>query len=342
MRENRSLERRRGRDTLFILSMAALSCLTAGAQELGDGEVLFVSSEPFGAAIMVNGEPTGLATPAILRLAPGGVTLQLTRPGHEPATVQVDSGNRVHEFLPARYVTVETPEEATGDGTTLPLGEYRLERDGNLLLIAPQYEREELRTALQILFPVSLAAAAGMGAWSYFAPPEETALALWPAVAAQLVAAGIGTAAASLEIDRTRFLEAWQPPEEPYYPRAASRLRDEAAHALERGDIPGAVALYSRLRSDHPEAPGVPEALYTEGRLAALGEDGIRARELLLELVTRYPVLEYYDRALLQLARLASTDGDRAQTEAYLDRITYTDPSVTREEVNALRNLLLE
>jgi hypothetical protein len=324
-------------------------CLVGGpasAQELGTQRgTLFVSSEPFAASISLDGSPTGLQTPALLMLAPGAYTLRLERVGHDPVTMEVtlpESGHRVHAFLAARYVTLETPEEASAAGTTLPLGQYRIEREGSLLVVAPEYRLEGFRTTAQILLPFTLTIATGIAAWSYIAPPDDAALALWPAVATQLLSAGIAASALWIELDRTRFLESWRPPADPYRPRAAANLRARAAEALESGDIGQARELYRRMRTEHPDAPGVPEALYTEGRLESIEGNTVEAQALLDELVERYPTIDFYDRALLQLARLAAGMSEPQRAEAYLERITYTDPTVGPEEVNSIRNLLFQ
>ena len=307
------------------------------------GSYLFLSSEPFGARISVDGKATGLSTPALLRPAAGPYTILLERPDHDAVLLPVEvpvEGDRVHAFLPPRYVTVETPEESETSQAILPLGQYSVDRLQAGIVATPRYPNEPLLFSLRILVPVSIGIGAGMGAWSYLAPPESSDTAIVPAVAVQVIASGLAAAAVALEIDRSNDLSAWKPPEAPYFPRAAERLRDEAAELLEQGDIPAATESYRELRITHPDAPSVPEALYTEARVAALNRESERAQELFTQLIMDYPVIEYYDRSLVQLARLAAAAGEGRTVEHYLSLITYTDPTVTRDGITQLRALL--
>lgn len=307
-------------------------------------ETAFISSEPFGATIELDGIELDTRTPAVLDLEPGTYTVALSRDGHTQEggvlTVPADGFAEFRRVLPAQYVLLDADEERPPERFDVPVGRYEIERRDGTIEIEPIYPRERRLTTVRTLIPVSLGVGVAFVAWGAIAPPENPRLAVVPGAVAQFTAGIMGVWAGVLATDRSRYLRAWAPPERPHLPVTASNLLEQAKELLELGDIHRATEHFTELVTAHPGASGVPEALYTLGRLAAVdGRDDVAAQRL-RRLVRDYPTRHYYDRALLLLARLAATNGAPDEAMAYLESITYADEGVTPEAVEAVRDLV--
>lgn len=312
-----------------------------GLQAVADG-ALFVSSEPFGAEIRIDDGRSRGQTPAILELAPGVYQIELERDGHEPTIVEavVNDGqtSSVSANLRANYVIAEFPEES-GASAVLPDGGYQLRRDARGYAIDPLYPREGRIRAVKLLVPTTVAVAIGSTLFRLVAPTEDPTLAIAPVATLQAVAVGLVAVSAAQEVRRERYFSAWRPPEAPYRGIAARAQYAAAVQALELADLEDALSRLLQLAVDHPDAPQVPEALFTAGRLEAIGGNAGRAIEIFQRLIRDYPVVTHYDRTLVQLAQAHAATGDREAARAALDRIVFADDRVTPEAVKSLYSL---
>ncbi|HKJ85512.1 MAG TPA: PEGA domain-containing protein [Spirochaetia bacterium] len=317
---------------LLLVSMSAHS-----------GELVFVSSEPFAARILVDGNELAELTPAVISLAQGTYSITLSRDGHETrSTSLVVEAGKVNELsmeLPARYILLETPETPADRLIALPVGGYDVERSGRGFAIRPVYPRENRVAFAQTVVPIAVVVASVLSGWAYVAPPAEPRAVVVPSLVAQLTAGVAIVYAGHLMVERHEYLAAWSPPREPYQKDAAAASLELAERSLERGDLAAASQELERLVDTHPHAPGVPEALYTLGRLESSGGNPNKATEYFRRIMDDYPVVAYYDRTLVQLARISFGLGDDDAAERYLDRVTFGHPSVTRESVEVLRGM---
>ena len=324
--------------------LAMLACAVLAAAGHAHAGPVFVSSEPYGATVTVGGVVQARPSPLVLDLPDGVYRVTLDRDGYESTTVVVDVEPgvpvSVHRSLAARYVLVDIPEELPPTNVSLPFGEYAVRGNGGLVRIAPVFPDERRLAVAVALVPVTLASAAALSVWTTLSPPVRPEVAIVPSLTAQVSAAGAIAYAAVLLVRRHRYLDTWTQPARPHRPVSAAAALSAAGVLLERGDIVGATAGFQTVVRDFPDARGVPEALYTLGRLAAVDDRSEDARGYFERIVNEYPVADYYDRALLQLARLAARGGDRGAGEAYLEMVTFVHPDVTPETVASIRSLI--
>lgn len=331
---------RRGCSLWFVAAIAVASVV-----ELPAEAIVFFAGEPFGADVI---DETGAilgVTPFVKRFPPGEYRVTFERDGHRPVIesfVLLDDGAiAIDPRLPAVYAIIDLPEEI-GDERVLPDGPYELNRGETAYGIEPLYPRETRLRVFRGATPALIGVAIVSTIWTAFAPPRSTEAAIVPTVVFQ--AGALASASFAYREDRRRraFLREWTPPTDPYRPRSAAALAEEARAVTESGDLTTARELYTRLIEDFPAAPAVPEALYTLGRFELIDRNYPAARDVFHRLQREYPVIEYYDRTLLQLARIAFEEGDVDEAEGYLRETTGSDPSVDEDVVDTLRMMFAE
>lgn len=307
--------------------------------------IVFFEGEPFGAAVKDEAGTTLGVTPFLRVLPVGDYRITFERDGHRSVTesfsVSDDDVFAVNPTLPARYTIIDLPQEGRND-EVLPDGSYRFTRDEGAFGIEPIYPGETRLRVFRTATPVLIGAAIASTVWTAVAPPQSTDAAIVPTVVLQVGA--LTSAGLSFRENRRRdlFFEEWTPPVQPYRPLSAAALADEARAATVSGDLAQARERYTRLINEFPYAPSVPEALYTLGRFDLIDRSYADAAVSFQRLRTDYPVIEYYDRTLLQLARIAFEEGDSEGAEGYLELITGSDPSVDGASVEALRSMFAE
>lgn len=313
----------------FLLSLLFLSLLlTAGAGAEG---FLFIESEPFGGQVRINGAGVSGRTPLLLELDPGLYTVRIEAQGFRSfsGVVEVEAGGAATLEAPLipTYGIISFPEEGVAP-TAVPDGPYRILRGAEGTIIEPVYPREARLRLFRVLSPSLLASAATASLITIALPPQEAEVAYIPVLSFQLSSLLFTGLTVREERRKTRFLDRWSPPENPYFPRRAETAAQEARGALERGNLDAAQQGYLELIEDYPRSPSVPEALFTLARLSLLEEDIESATEYLVALREEYPVPAYYDRATVELARIAADAGDSSRAEELLGELTGVDPEI--------------
>jgi tetratricopeptide (TPR) repeat protein len=319
--------------------------IVASIVELSAETIVFFEGEPFGAEVKDESGVTLGVTPFFVELPAGEYQVTFDRDGHRVVTESLSllEGDvlSVSPQLPARYAIIDLPQEGGGE-QVLPDGPYDLSRGENDYGIEPLYPGETRLRVFRTATPALIAVAIASTVWTALAPPQATDAAIVPTVILQTGALTSATFAYRESRRRKQFLNEWTPPAQPYRPRSATALAAEARSVTESGDLTRARELFGRLIDDFPDAPSVPEALYTLGRFDLIDRDYVTAKRSFERVQTEYPVIEYYDRTLLQLARIAYEEGDANRAEAYLQLITGSDPTVGDEAIDALRMMFTE
>lgn len=316
---------------------------------------LFVETDPFGASIAIDGRPRTEKTPALLRDVPPGVRrIVVYRDGFRSAAAEVRVP--VHGFLRLRFemprtsLAVNFAEEEEVD----LLGQrrqgrrfqYRLEEGGYRVLtstnparVEPVFADEGALTVAAWLLPVSLGVAVGLTIRDLNWPWMPSFL-FSPATLSSYALLGFNLGwYLGLEHRRQRFQAQTLLPSEPLHRGidTAANLFRRAQVALEANNLLAARDAYSRLLLEHPQSPYAAQALFALSRLALVRGELEEARSLCRILLDLYPVQEVYDRTVKTLADLAYDRGDREETKFWLNLLTFSDESVSREEVQPLK-----
>ncbi|MBN1835436.1 MAG: PEGA domain-containing protein [Spirochaetales bacterium] len=328
----------------------------------GSPAVLFLSSTPIGAHVLVDGEALEGLTPLLLRGLPAGRhTFELRKDGHSPrvvtAVLEAGEVQSISVELGGAYLLPSFPEEgsvqvhgsrepAEGRLFQLPEGTYRIRRGADgILEVEPRYRHQGWLTGVDLALPMALAFSGVLTAHDLIYP-KRNALQLAPGASlapATLTAYGVSLALIGLEValrvHRSRFLRSFEYSTLPVRDEArrAREAFDRAESLLSLGELQEAQRFYTVVLEQHPSSPLYPEALFKVARIHALsGAETMAAMELRL-LVERYPTVELYDKARKTLADLALARGEYARGLEELDAIVFADPLFVPEEIDHYR-----
>jgi len=342
---------------ILVMSVALAVVAAAGSQESAIG-YLFVSSDPLGASIVLDGVALEKRTPALLvGVAPGKHSLRLEKPGwiaaelafQAPATERLSAGLTpaypVLRFQDQAAVFVNgSPVDDPEGGLRFSPGVLAFEPTPDGLSVRPVYGGQWLLDGVRLALPLFLGLTGALTARE-IVEPRESRFPIAPELAVSaLLGGGLLAADIALEVRKKAFLDAYGAvPVDPGRGSAAAAARYEAAGAaMDRGDSGSALALYEALAADYPDSPLVPAAVFETGRLRFMRGDIAGAGAAFLSVVEEYPVIGLYDRALKSLADCRLAEGDAAGALKLLDRMTFLGPGLGREDVELYRGLIAE
>lgn len=314
----------------FLLTVSQVGYASPGASG-----VLFVTSNPSGARVIVDGVELAERTPVVLRdLPPGSVSLRLELAGYVPHERVLEVPEDV-----VRSVEVAFSPDTMGEGS------YLARSRGDTLTLTPEYPRRRVVEGLRLAVPI-VALVAGALTVSEMVSPRDTAL----PVSIELLTAGALTAGLlSIEIvlntDRTRFwraapvrnvaLVSREPGTEP-----DKRMFQTAESAAAAGDFAGALRLYQLLAELHPSSIYVPEALYRVAQTHLMHGNYADAEQALVRVVEEYPTPAVYDRALRALADLYEIQDRNADALQQIEAMAFADESISAEHMRERRDAL--
>lgn len=316
-------------------------------------QVLYVNTAPISAEVTVNGSARG-ATPLILRDLPAGeYEITVAKPGYRSASERVALAPEAVESVsfdlqPAAFVaSFSAAETVIGEQTlsrqestlVLPSGTYELATVESSLRITPVYPNESALVAARII-----TLAAGVTAVistvedafvadgrSFFTSylPSAGSIAAWVTT---LGSAGFWIA---LEGEKREYNDRVTVAvyEEGLTAAEAESIYLEGDRALEAGNLARALTFYTRIVASGGDSEYLPQALYKSAQIYSLGGDTALAARLWERLLTDYPAVEVYDRALKSLSDMYVLLGRYEEAIERLDQITFVDPLFTPEDI---------
>jgi tetratricopeptide (TPR) repeat protein len=353
----------RGKKTLLVMAMIALfgakPGLRASDSPAGTG-VLFVTSSPLGATVLLDGIALPDKTPLVLRnAAVGSRSLLLYKEGYERARAQIEvTEDRVQtvvvELVPVP-VTVLFPEEKAvhigskkedshGNAFSIVQGTYAISRWQNILSIEPVFPQQGAIDALTLAIPLSLFFS-GISAVQDLVSGSSGPFLFSPltlsACAAGVAAIGLD---AALHVKKAQFIASFTPT---VRPQKESLLAAEESFArgeetLALGRLDEALRFYLDVVEKRTDSPLHPQALYKMAKIHSLtGQHSLAEAELRL-IVARYPVPELLDKACRTLADILFARGSFEKSIQALAQMVNVDPLFPREDVLSYKCQILE
>jgi hypothetical protein len=340
--------------------LALLLPLPLVAQE-GGGEaargLLFVSSEPLGAVVYLDGARQARPTPLLLRdLGAGKHRLRLEKEGYIARELLVSTPEA--KAVGCGLVPAQAMAHFEGVGTLLVAGRPVGPADGSLCLepgsftlrpgeggleVTPVFGQQRLLDGIRLALPLFLCLS-GVLTVREIVWPRESGLVIAPELAASsLIGGGLIGWDIALEAKKREFLEDYkvsaQGPES--LALAVKARFDEASRLMIEGDFESALSRFEALAAEHPDSPFAARALFESARLRYLTGDREGAAAAFGEVIEDYPEPELYDRSVKGLADCRLAKGDLAGALAELELLTYLGPGPTREEIGQYRQAIL-
>ncbi len=326
----------------------------------GKEALLFITTEPLGAGVRIDGEPLPQATPLLLRdLLPGPHRVEFTKKGFESAgiTIDLESGetSSIDVALDARYFSPSFParNDIIYNGTDLyegwdqfkfPNGSYRIEQKGDYLYIDPIYPKQGIVTGLHIAVPLSLLMSGILTAGDLFYERSSTRLFSPGTITSYAVSAGVVSLDIIFSLGKRRFLRNRRIDPIPLEsaPQVAQEYYTRAEGFLSLGRLTEALRDYSFIVQHHNDSAYFPLALYKIAKIHNItGEYALAASELNL-ILTDYPLPDLYDKTCKNLADLYVRTEQFQKGIDQLDRMVFYDPLYSKEDIDRYRADILE
>ncbi len=344
---------------LALLLLGSLLAAAAAAPAFAQSPpAVFISSNPIGAVVIVDGKTIPARTPILLRdLAIGSHSVEIARRGYAPYRGRIEVvGEKPVTFnanLKERFIDpmFSPQQKVIIDGKTadyaqeqyqLPSGEYRIDTQDGVISIKPVFPAQQimqvvdLATGALATASVILVAEAVVNTYTQPNPNNYNnngnnggAVGVWVVT---------GFAALSdvfLHIRKARYLKAYAATAVPLEQSAAGveKSYSKAQELLASGDLGAAAELYIQIIRHNSDSLYYPRALYQLAKIHAIQGDNMLATAELRIILDKYPLPDLYDRTCKSLADISNREGDYKNALAYLDKMVFLDPLFPRAQI---------
>lgn len=355
---------------IFFFGLLLL-CSILGAEEKDSRStdarpVLFLTSNPINADVLVDGEPLEQQTPLLLKdLEPGVYGLEIRKEGCTPRSLEIElEAGKVEtvsldfstqcfspSFPEEKSLSIRGQEEQAGENLfELPQGTYTIQRREEILHIEPVFAQDGWIKGLNLALPLAAAFSTVLTVHDIFYP-KRAALQISPSFSlspATLSAYGITLTLLGFDValgvrrakSKKAFAYRSTPHEQSLHNAAAYYERGEKLFAL--GQLAEALQFYTDVLEGYRDSVLYPQALFKTARIHFLtGEDSLAVIELNL-IVDRYPLPDLYDKARRKLADILLRQGRYRQSIEQLRSMVFADPLYVPEEIEALQAEVFE
>lgn len=375
-RKGRGTRRRRGYTFRVLASIALLSACTLplAAQSSKSSApppakqqpatAVFITSNPIGAVVVVDRKTILSRTPVLLRdLSVGKHRVDVARRGYSPESKSFEvSGGKptvVSLSLKPEFIDPLFPanQKVTIDGHSadygkeryyLPAGEYRVGKADGAVSINPVFPNQQVLGILNI-------ATAGLLTTSAILAGEAIMSSLGSSssqnnnsnnnngMGGQIAVWSIsGLATLSdifMHIQKARYLRAYAPQSVPVRTTqsSAEELYNRAQNLLGAGSLAAAAELYVEIIRGNTDSAYYPRALYQLAKVHSIEGDNLLAKTELTIILDKYPAPDLYDKTCKSLADLSYRQGDFKTALSYLDKMVFLDPLFPRTQIDAYR-----
>ena len=340
----------------LLLSASLSAPFSASAQSGGKRAaaqpVLFIDSNPIGAAVVVDGKPLDARTPLLLRnLKPGNHSLSLVKFGYAPwsGTTRLSAGKVMvvdqplsdesfaPRFDPSDRVYINGVERSYKDGHyRLPDGEYRITRSGRVVSVEPIFPAQQMLGIVDLTTGLLLTGSV-VSAANELLNPSSSGNGAFTAV---YIATGVlAVTDTLLHYKKSQFHNDFrvQTVPNPGAPSLAETEFSKAQELLTTNDLTGASELYVRVLEDHADSPYFPRALYQLAKIHSIQGNNFLAQAELRLILEKYPSPDLYDKSCKSLADLSDRQGDYKLALSYLDKMVFLDPLFSRKQIDDYR-----
>lgn len=352
--------------SLLLFLLYCIFPFTVFCQASDTLAILFLSTSPLNADVLLDGEPLVEQTPLLLRdLDPGIHELEIRKAGYrtelreielavgEIQNLEIDLASL--SFAPVlpeeQTVMIGGEEQEAGDTVyQLPEGSYSFNREGGSLQIEPLFPQDGWIRGLNLAIPLSVGFTTVLTLHDIFYPKRAAlqfteGFSLSPVT---LSAYGLSFALISFDIAlysrrnkaRKAFSYGSMPHEQALH--SAKEYYERAENLLALGQLEEALRFYTRVLEGYKDSPLYPFALFKTARIHFLtGEDSLAAIEFDL-IANHYPLPDLFDKAQRALADILLRQGAYQESIDQLQRMVFADPLYSEEEIELLEAEILE
>lgn len=348
---------------LLCLLGAISVCIPAAAAPAAKakpGPPVFVTSNPIGAVVVIDGTTQRARTPMLLRhLAVGKHRIVIARKGYSPHSGTLVVGGtkpivfhaalEASSFVPVfgaheRVVLDGKRADYSTDRYRLPNGQYQVDSKNGTLTIDPVYPPQQIMNVVDLTTGgLAVASLIVLGEAIFNSQSSSGsnggnggAIALWSFTGLSALTDVL------LHVQKARFLKANTPVPIARSAIDAEQTYNRAQDLLANGSLESAAELYIRIIRGSPESTYYPRALYQLAKIHAIEGDNLLATAELNLILDKYPLPDLYDKSCKSLADISYRAHDYRKAIAYLDRMVFLDPLFSRKMIEQYRRSIEE
>ncbi len=335
---------------LFETAMSFAANPPASASPAKD-ETLFISTDPMGAVVVLDGKPLPKTTPVLLRgVKPGKHRLAITRLGYRTVTqtftatagkvdaITVDlRGNFISPVLPRNESLAFKGRlyPYSSHYYEIPAGDYSISRDGNTIAFTPIFPGQDALTFFNIAAPILVGLSAVATVDTVFSTNSNPD---WGGAVVSYLATALSISIdISLHIQKSRYINTFAITPVPRGLSTVAQRYDKASELLAQGDLTDAADQYVAVVEQPQDSTYYPLSLYQLGRIHLIQGNVMLATAELRLIVDKYPLPEIYDKACKSLADIADQQSDYKAAVGYLDRMVFYDPLYPQSQIDQYR-----
>ena len=315
------------------------------------GEILFISTDPMGAVVLLDGRALPKTTPVLLReVKPGKHRLAITRMGYRTVTQTFTAtAGRVEAItvnLRDDFISPVLPRDEklafkgrlypySSHYYEIPTGDYSISRSGNTVAFTPIFPGQNTLTLFNIVSPILVGLAAVTTVGTVFSSNSNPD---WGGPIASYIASALSIGIdISLHVQKSRYLNTFAVTPVPRELSTVAERYDKASELLAQGDLTDASDQYIAVVEQPQDSTYYPLSLYQLGRIQLIQGNVMLATAELRLIVDKYPLPEIYDKACKSLADIADAQSDYRAALGYLDRMVFYDPLYPRSQIEHYR-----
>lgn len=348
-----------GKTTLLLL-LITLAAEAYAQNSAPQNSLLFITSSPLGARVILDGNLLIEQTPLLLKtLSAGKHRIKISKEGFKEHTlklkiaageiaslnIELERGYFSPSFTEEKNIVIHRTNEDTGERLfNIQEGTYKIRRKKDVLEIKPQFPQQGLINALNLSIPITLSFSALLAIKDLLYPKDQI-LKFSPATissfSVNIAMIGID---AILWLRRGKFKKTFSFTHEDLSSSEsmAKTHYEEGENMLASSKLNEALHFYSIIINNYRETIYVPLSLYKIAKIHyIMGRYSLAALEFQL-IIDRYPLAELYDKAQKDLA------GVFVRQELYepgieqLDEMVLFDPLFSREGIDYYRCEIFE
>ncbi len=320
------------------------------------GEILFISTDPMGAVVVLDGRALPKTTPMLLRdLSPGKHRLSITRMGYrtETQSFTAEAGKvaaitmNLHEDFISPVLPADESLEFKGrlypyasHYYEIPTGSYTISRDGNTVSFAPIFPGQNALSFFNVLTPIVIGVSAVTTIGTIFSTSSHPD---WSGPVASYLASAISIGIdISLHVQKARYINTYSVTPVPRELSTVPQRYRKASELLSQGDLSDAADQYIAIIEQPQDSIYYPLSLYQLGRIQLIQGDVMLATAELRLIVNKYPLPEIYDKACKSLADIADRQADYKAALGYLGEMVFYDPLYPKDQIEQYRSAIEE
>ncbi|MDA3808694.1 MAG: PEGA domain-containing protein [Spirochaetaceae bacterium] len=302
---------------------------------------LFITSNPLGASITVDGTPRSEKTPMLIRNMENGTYLiEVIGEGYYPLKKRIVIDSEVpqvynFDLLPEFITATIHQNEIANKTVKIPPGSYLINDDENGMNILPQYPHQEIINGFNLVIPILSAFSIGLTVNEVLDPQNDQVVISPFVIATYIINSLLISTDIAFYIHKSSYMKKQIVNISTTFPQEEliEKIYNTANALLEKGDFNSALKEFEIIRENYKLSLYYPLTVYKTGSIKMILFNLDGAEEDFKLIINKFPMPEVYDSSLRKLVEIGVRKLKYDTALEYLNRILYIQNYPTREDI---------